>query len=226
MAEGANGSLYVTQNSGMYGLGETSPERAEAGIQVIEGVSVRYLARGLDAPNDCCFCPDGRLYFTDPRGPAEPNQWSPGRIYAMSLDGDPQLLAEGPAFANGIAFGPDPRELYVAETFRRRVLVYRFNANTPGDPREFCTTEAGLPDGLCFDAEGSLYVAATFAHAVLVFDRQGKQTNALHCGDDSLVTNCCFGGKDGKTLFVTDSAGQRVLSFQLQVSGLPLFPFR
>jgi gluconolactonase len=226
MTEGANGSLYVAQNSGMHGLGDTSPERAEAGIQVVEGVSVRYRARGLDAPHDCCFGPDGRLYFTDPRGPANPEKWSPGRVYAMSLDGDPAVLTEGPAFTNGIAFGPDATELYVAETFRRRVLVYPFTGGGLGEPREFCKTDPGFPDGLCFDADGSLYVAATFAHAVLVFDRSGQQTASLPCGDDSLVTNCCFGGKDGKTLFVTDSAGERVLSFNLSVSGLPLFPFR
>ena len=87
MAEGADGTLYVTQNGGIYGMGDRSPNQAPPGIQAIAGGAVRYLAQGLDAPNDCCFGPDGRLYFTDPRGPAQPSSLRPGRVYAMPVDG-------------------------------------------------------------------------------------------------------------------------------------------
>jgi len=61
---------------------------------------------------------------------------------------------------------------------------------------------------------------------VLVFDGDGQRIGSLSCGDTSMPTNCCFGGPDGKTLFVTDSAGARVVAFDLDVRGLPLYPFR
>ncbi len=225
MTEGADGALYITQNGGIFGS-ERSPNPAPPGIQVIEHGSVRYLVDGLGAPNDCCFGPDGRLYFTDPRGWAVPENLPPGRVYAMELDGPPELLVEGPAFTNGIAFGPDPTQLYVAETFGRRVLVYAVRDGRLDEAREFCRTDLGFPDGMCFDEQGRLYVASTTAEEVQVFDRDGACIERLACGTGSLVTNCSFGGADGRTLFVTDSRGGRVLAFDLPVAGLPLYPFR
>ena len=82
MAEGADGTLYVAQNDGIEGLGEQPAKPASPGIQLITGDAVRHVAEGLDAPNDCCFGPDGRLYFTDPRGWAAPSEVQPGRVYA------------------------------------------------------------------------------------------------------------------------------------------------
>ncbi len=226
MAEASDGALYVTQNGGIYGLGERTPESATPGIQLIEAATVRYLAEGLDAPNDCCFGLDGRLYFTDPRGPADASNQLPGRVYAMPPDGAPDLLAEGPAFANGIAFGPDPSQLYVAETFQQRVLVYPMRDGGLGEPEEFCRTEPGFPDGLCFDTAGRLYVATTLAGEVQVYNTSGECVERLSSGEGSMPTNCCFGGPEAQTLFVTDSRGERVLAFDVEAEGLPLYPFR
>jgi gluconolactonase len=226
MTEGAGGTLYVAQNGGIFGRSGQSASRAEPGIQVIEGDAVRYLAHGLGAPNDCCFGAHGRLYFTDPRGWARPEEVEPGRVYAMALDGAPELLAEGPSFTNGIAFGTDPSSLYVSETFGRRVLVYPVRDGSLGEPREFCRIEPGMPDGFCFDEEGRLYVASTVAEQVQVFDRDGACIERLPCGENSMATNCCFGGPDGRTLFVTDARNERVLAFDVGARGLPLYPFR
>jgi gluconolactonase len=226
MTEGADGALYIAQNGGIFGANSRSRRAAAPGIQAIAGGSVRYLAQGLGAPNDLCFGPDGRLYFTDPRGWARPEDLPPGRVYTLTLGGAPELLAEGPAFTNGIAFGPDATRLYVAETFGRRVLVYPVRDGTLGEPEQFCRVDPGMPDGMCFDANGLLYVATTVAEEVQVFDAKGACIDRLRCGENSMITNCCFGGSDGTTLFVTDSRRERVLAFHLDVRGLPLFPFR
>jgi len=224
LTEGRGGVLYVAQNGGSQRAERSSP--AEPGIQRVEGQQVTYVARGLEAPNDLCFGPDGRLYFTDPCGLTASGERKPGRIYVLAEGGEPALLAEGPAYTNGIAFGPDPSDLYVAETLRQRVLVYRVGDGGLGEPAEFCRTEGGFPDGMCFDVEGNLYVAATLAHEVQAFDRRGSRVDSLPCGEESMPTNCCFGGSEGKTLFVTESRGGSVLAFDLTVPGLPLFPFR
>src|SRR5207253_158098 len=91
-------------------------------------------------------------------------------------------------------------------------------------PEPFCEVEGGFSDGLCLDAEGNVWVAATFAANVQAFDRAGKPVERLDCGEGALVTSCCFGGPDGRTLFVTTLG--RVLAFAVGVAGLPLFPFR
>jgi len=226
MTEGLDGALYVTQNGGIFGTGSTSDSRAEPGIQQVADGKVRHVATGLGAPNDLCFGPDGRLYFTDPRGWARPEDLPPGRVYAMEINGEPELLAEGPAFTNGLAFGLHASPLYVAETFGRRVLVYPLRDGALGEPEEFCKIDPGMPDGMCFDANGLLYVATTVAAEIQIFDAKGACIDRLPCGKDSLITNCCFGGRDGKTLFATDSRQERVIAFEMDVTGLPLFPFR
>ncbi|MEX1254571.1 MAG: SMP-30/gluconolactonase/LRE family protein [Dehalococcoidia bacterium] len=226
MAEAADGSLYVAQNGGVYGVGERTPDQAAPGIQRVAGNGVAYLAEGLDAPNDCCCGPEGRLYFPDPRGPANGENQEPGRVFTMAPDGALGMLAEGPRFTNGIAFGPDPAQLYVSETFGQRVLVYSVAGAALGEPAEFCRIDPGFPDGMCFDRQGRLYVASTLAGQVQVFDAAGKLTERLACGDESMPTNVCFGGTDGRTLFVTDARAERLLAFEREAAGLPLFPFR
>jgi gluconolactonase len=227
MTEGSGGQLYIAQNGGIFEASKRSDTSAKPGIQVIDGGHVSYVAdEGLGAPNDLCFGPDGRLYFTDPRGWARPDEVQPGRVFAMPLDGKPELLAEGPAFTNGIAFGVDPSCLYVTVTFERRVLRYRVRDGRLDAPEEYCKIDPGMPDGMCFDVDGRLYVAATVAEEVQVFETSGSCVDRLKCGENSMITNCCFGGPDNTTLFVTDARRERVLAFDLDVAGLPLYPFR
>jgi gluconolactonase len=227
MVESADGSLYVAQNGGGFGTGREVAEKAMPGIQRVSNGSVSYLAGGLDAPNDLCFGPDGRLYFTDPRGWATPENAKPGRVYALDVNGgEPELLVEGPRFTNGIAFDRQGGLLYLGATFEQRVLAYPMSRGALGEAREFCRTEPGFPDGMCFDEAGKLYVAATMAQEVQVFDGSGNRTEQLSCGGNSMPTNCCFGGPANKTLFVTDARNERVLAIEREVAGLPLFPFR
>jgi gluconolactonase len=193
---------------------------------VIDQDAVTYIAaEGLGAPNDLCFGPDGSLYFTDPRGWARPDDLEPGRVFALTLGAGPELLVEGLRFPNGIAFGLDPSVLFVTETFAQRVLAYPVHDGKLGEPRDFCRVEPA-PDGMCFDALGRLYVAATAGCEVQVFGPEGKLIERLSCGDGSLITNCCFGGQDNRTLFVTDARRERVLAFDRDTPGLSLYPFR
>lgn len=226
LTEGPDETLYVAQNGGQIGADRLQRGPAEPGIQQVRPGKVDYLVSGLEAPNDICFGPDGRLYFTDPRGPATPENQQPGRIFADDLDGNLQLLAEGPAYPNGLAFDATGEYLYVAETFRLRVLRYAYLDGTLGQPDIFCETGPGFPDGMCFDTDGRLYVGATMAGNVQVYSPGGERIDSLSCGDGSMPTNCCFGGPGGSTLYVTDTMGRRVLAFETEARGLPLYPFR
>jgi sugar lactone lactonase YvrE len=79
--------------------------------------------------------------------------------------------------------------------------------------------ERHAPDGLCVDADGRLYVASTYAHAVSIVEA-GVLVDRLVCGD-GMPTNCCFGGSD---LYVTESRRGTLWRFPLGRAGLPL-PF-
>jgi gluconolactonase len=217
---GPDGALYVTQNGGM-----TSEDRVPAGILRVDveagtsrSIAGEVAGRRLEGPNDLAFGPDGRLWFTDPRGAADParNQ-RPGRIFALDVaSGEGELVVElGPVFPNGIGFLADGTLVWT-ESFTRRVMAWR--DGTPDVVIEL--PERHPPDGFCVGADGALYVATTYAHCVSVV-RDGRIAERLMCGD-GMVTNCCFGGADGTELFATDARRGLLWRFGLGVTGLPL----
>ena len=215
-ALGPDGALYVTQNGGM-----TPEARVTAGIQRVgpDGdvalVLTSVAGLELDGPNDLAFGPDGRLWFTDPRGVADPARNDrPGRLFAVDLaSGEGELVLElGPVFPNGIAFLADG-SLVWTESFSRRVMTL-----ADGRPELVVELpERHAPDGLCVGEDGRLYVATTFAHCVSVVEG-GEIVEKLVCGD-GMVTNCCFGGTD---LYVTESRRGTIWRFALGRRGLDL----
>jgi gluconolactonase len=213
---GRDGALLVTQNGGM-----TRENRVPGQIQrvtldgAVTTVTRSIAGIDLEGPNDLAFGPDGRLYFTDPRGQSDPaRNRRPGRIFAYDIErGEGELLLElEPVFPNGIAFMADGTLVWT-ESFTRRVM-----ARSGG--RHECIAELPercFPDGFCIDAAGRLYVASTYGHCVSVLE-QGKLVERLECGD-GMPTNCCFGGTD---LYVTESRRGTLWRFALGVEGLPL----
>jgi gluconolactonase len=215
-ALGPDGAVWVTQNGGM-----TPEQRATAGIQRIEpdaSVAMAFTSVGgvpLDGPNDLAFGPDGRLWFTDPRGAADASNDKPGRLFAVDVaTGDGDLVLEvGPVFPNGIAFLADGTLVWT-ESFSRRVMAL-VGGDSPEPLIEL--PERHFPDGLCVGADGRLYVASTYAHCVSVVEG-GEIVDRLLCGD-GMPTNCCFGGTD---LYVTESRHGTLWRFPLDRKGLDL----
>jgi gluconolactonase len=215
-ALGPDGAIWVTQNGGMAHEG-----RVTAGIQRIgpdgdvDLVVTEVAGVRLDGPNDLAFGPDGRLWFTDPRGAADPARNDrPGRLFRVDVDtGEGDLVVElGAVFPNGIAFTADGTLMWT-ESFTRRVM-------TLVDGRSEVVIqlpERHAPDGLCVGGDGRLYVASTFAHCVSVVEG-GEIVDRLMCGD-GMATNCCFGGTD---LYVTESRRGTLWRFPLGRTGLPL----
>jgi gluconolactonase len=199
---GADGNLYITQNGG---LGREQAARVPGAIQSVsrEG-SVQLVTNSvagirLDAPNDLAFGPDGRLYFTDPRGdPDAAKNTASGRIFALDLrSGKGELLRElGPVYPNGIGFDAAGALVWV-ESFSRK----GFRLQDGRAELLFELPERHFPDGFCFDASGRMYVASTYAHCVSVVER-GRLVERFECHEKGMVTNCCFGGTD---LYVTES---------------------
>ncbi len=216
-AEAEDGALIVTQN----GLNRTG--RVQPGLQrvapsgEVELIATTVAGFELGAPNDLVFHPDGSLYFTDPRGLADPTRNSePGRLFRIDLGtGSGELVVEvGPVFPNGIAF-LDDGTLVWTESFSRRVMALAPSSAAPEVVIEL--PERHNPDGLCVGADGTLFVASTYGHCVSVI-RGSVIVDRLMCGD-GMATNCCFGGTD---LYVTESRRGTVWRFALGVEGLPL----
>jgi len=113
LAIDAEGTVYIAQNGGAYGGTRDTP----SGIQTYRDGELRYIVEGgePDAPNDLCFGPDGRLYFTDPRGddgtdPENPASSRPGKLFSCNRDGSDLRMEWG---------GPDPHERAGIQRCRR-----------------------------------------------------------------------------------------------------------
>lgn len=224
LAEDPEGRIWIAQG-GREGRSQ-SARRPAPSIQCLDLGEVRDVAGGFFGPNDCAVGPDGRLWFTDPRGPALEGDPLPGRVCALDrANGSVATVCDGILYPNGLAFSPLEAALYVAETFTGRIL--RLALDRPGaEPEVFATLSAGRPDGLAFDSEGRLHAAAYGAPHVEVFDRHGRGAELLPLGDDVTPTNLCFGGDDLRTLFVTVPKGGRVLALERSVAGLSLTQLR
>jgi gluconolactonase len=115
--------------------------------------------------------------------------------------GKTAIAARDPQMPNGLAFSPDGKTLYVADSGRAR-QIWVYNVTDDGSlagGKVFCRIDKGGPDGIRVDADGRLWSSA--GDGVHVFDQSGKLLGKVLCPE--APANLCFGGKDGKTLFMT-----------------------
>lgn len=173
-----------------------------------------YQGKRLNSPNDCCWGKNGDLYFTDPPY-GMPGQWdSPMReldfcgVYRLSKDGELTVIDKTLARPNGIGLSPDGKTLYVAQSDTPAAIWRKYPVAEDGsvgegelffDATEMAKEHRGLPDGFAIDAAGNVW--ATGPGGVLVLSPEGKLLGRIATGE--ATANCCFGGPDGTTLFMT-----------------------
>ncbi len=220
-----DGSILVTQNGGidfskLPGVFGSLPEspRTTPGLQLASpGGAVRYLAdEGFHGPNDLAVAEDGTVFFTDP-GHYPPAAPGTGRVMTYARDGAVRTYADGFNYCNGIAFDLDGHVIVVEDRGLQRVF--------PDGSREWVieTLGQGGGDGFCLDADGRFYVASTVEHGVRVVDSDGAVVDFLAIEGKGVTTNCCFGGADLRTLFVTDAIPGNLVAFEgMPTAGLEL----
>ncbi|MBX9472367.1 SMP-30/gluconolactonase/LRE family protein [Microcella sp.] len=216
--------LWVVNNGGRVMDGK-SEITTDPGIQRIglDGSVSAWLRSDLHAPNDCAFGPDGRLWFTDPYGRLLPPVDGPqGRVWAFNpSDGEFELIAEGLPHPNGLAFSADGSELYVTDTKDCSVVAFDVDGAGVRRGREVSVLPHGQPDGMAFDLEGRLWIAATTSEGICVLETDGSWS-FIDLGD-SFPTNLCFAGDELTTLVVTAARGGRVIARDAVAPGVPLF---
>ncbi len=137
----------------------------------------------------------GRLVFgtmdNDPKG-AKPI----GQIWSYAAGSAPRLLASGVRIANSIAFSPEGRRMYFADTPEKRIRCYDYDLDSGeiSGERTFAEVEgSGFPDGSTVDADGCLWNAEWGGGRVVRYTPEGRidRIVAFPC---SRVTCCAFGG--------------------------------
>ena len=173
-----------------------------------------YKGKRLNSPNDAVVKSNGDIYFTDPPYGLPERTKDPRReldfcgVYRLSTDGHLTLLTREMTFPNGLAFSPDEKTLYVAQSDPDQPIWMAFDVEsdgTLGKGREFFDSKAlakagkmGLPDGMKVDQQGNLF--ATGPGGVLVFAADGTHLGTIETGQKT--ANCNWGG-DGSVLYMT-----------------------
>jgi gluconolactonase len=154
------------------------------------------LDEGVNAPNDLAVGTDGALYFTDPGDRFLSDPPAPRLMRYAPGDGL-SVLAEDFGYCNGIAFDGD--SILITD----RVGLLRL---LPDGSREWIVGDEldQTPDGIAVDEDRRIYVAGGHDGCVYVIERGEIVGSLVTPGSASRITNCCFGGPEMTSLFVTD----------------------
>lgn len=179
-----------------------------------------YEEKKLNGPNDLWVDPQGGIYFTDPFYKRDywtrtEKEIASENVYYLSPDRKTlSVVMGGFVRPNGIVGSADGRTLYVADIGGRKTYAFTIGpGGALGDRRLF--TEMGS-DGMTLDEKGNLYVTGK---GVTVFDPSGKQIGHIPI-DEPWTANVSFGGRNGKTLFITASRSVYILRMRVKGANL------
>ena len=178
-------------------------------------IADQYEGKKLNSPNDIVYKSDGWAYFTDPPYGFAGQDDDPAKelkfngIFRLSPDGKLELLNDQQTRPNGIAFSPDEKTLYVANSDPDHKVWMAYTVQDDGTlngGRVFADvtseTAEGLPDGLKLDKQGNLYL--TGPGGVWIYTPDGKHLGAIQPAE--VPANVAW-GDDGKTLYMTARTG-------------------
>ncbi|HEY1573432.1 MAG TPA: SMP-30/gluconolactonase/LRE family protein [Pseudonocardiaceae bacterium] len=177
------------------------------GIGLLEpGGDLRWLvywAREGRRGNDAAVDPAGRLWA----GTMRYDQATDGGFLArVEPTGRATVVLPAVSISNGIGWSPDHRRMYYVDTPTHRVDVFDYDvdmgAATDRRPLVDSWPDGGVPDGLCVDADGCLWVADNGAGRVRRFTPDGSPDLVVEVPANQ-VTACAFGGADLTDLYVT-----------------------
>jgi gluconolactonase len=199
----------------------------------------KYQGQQLNSPNDLVYAADGALYFTDPPygffDPAVPDKdldKDPGHVLKFNgvyryKDGKLTAMITDLSRPNGLAFSPDGKTLYIANSHVPSA-IYKFEVKADGTlvNRQLIadlTKEPGdgVPDGLKVDTQGNLWAAGQGGFRI--YSPQGQLLGQIILPE--IAANVAWGGSDGKTAYFTGATS--IYKMSLKIPGqLPLYRFQ
>jgi len=172
-----------------------------------------YTGKRLNSPNDAAVKSNGDIYFTDPPYGLPQGYRDPRReldfcgVFRLSTSGELTLLTKEMTRPNGIAFSPDEKVLYVAQSDSRNPIIKAFSVESDGtlgrakvlyDFTSLIGKYPGGPDGLKVDQRGNIF--ATGPGGVYIITPEGEPLGRVHTG--KRTSNCAW-GDDGSVLYMT-----------------------
>jgi gluconolactonase len=224
---GGNGTTFDLERRLVLCEGENRRVTRTSADGRIEVLMDRFEGKRLNRPNDVVCRSDGSIYFTDPglRVPLAERELTYAGVYRVTPDGATSLVADF-EYPNGLAFSPDERLLYVANT-RWAQYIHVLDLDASGKMirrRIFADMSSdetdGVPDGMKVDVEGRVY--CTGPGGTWVFAPDGTRLGIIRTPE--VPANLAFGSPDLRTLFFT--ARTSVYTLRVKVPGPPHPAFR
>lgn len=187
---------------------------------------------GVRSFNDCHTDSQGRVVVGAIRSDLSDLKAAktPGECYRINLDGSIDELYGGIEVSNGIGFSPDGHTLYHVDSTSKGIVVHDVDDNGAVSNRRHigrASFERGIPDGMCVDADGNLWVAHVGGRRVVKLSPTGEELDAIAVPAKA-VTSVAFGGADMAELFIVtadnlddEPKGGTIFRTRPGVTGLP-----
>jgi len=176
--------------------------RQEANGELVEHADLASIATWH--ANDMIVAPDGTAYVGNFGFQITPvrAQARTAAIARISATGAVSVATEGLWFPNGMVITPDAATLVVAESAARRLTALDItDKGALANPRVWAQMEPNqLPDGICLDAEGAIWVASPPTREVVRMRQGGKILERIALEQEGIA--CLLGGADRRTLFI------------------------
>lgn len=242
--------------------GWLTPQPVSAAVPSVRGDLVLALAHGLyradpegraisphlqvdpnpgNRSNECRCDPQGRLWLgtmqnnLGPAGDPRPVSRASGGVFMVSAHGRVEARLQRIGVANTLAWSPDGRWLYFADSRRRVIWRFAFYAASGrlGAREVFAAGGPGVPDGSAVDELGALWTARWGGGCLIRYRPDGRVDQRVELPAQH-PSSCAFGDRDRRTLYITtawhglerpDPADGRLYAMRLPVAGLPLTRF-
>ena len=169
--------------------------------------------------NDMVVDQQGRAYIgSDGFDYAAGEDFAPAQLLLVTPDGHARIVADGVEFPNGAVITPDGRTLIVGETFGACLTAFDIEPDgSLANRRTWARLEAAIPDGICLDAEGAIWVASPISSGVMRVREGGEVTDRINVATQAFA--CMLGGHGRNTLFIATCETDRAEEAMIKKSG-------
>lgn len=189
----------------------------------IKEVASKFEGKRFNSPNDLVIDSRGNIYFTDPRYVgSETRELDHESVFMIDPKGKVSIATRDAKKPNGICISPDGKTLFLAEndpSGNRHLLSFAIHADGMLHSKKVLHDFGkgrGI-DGMCVDNKGNVFATAGSGPkgGIYVFSTNGKVMDFVQTPEDP--SNCCFGGKGSKTLYIT--AGKSLYRIETTSTG-------
>ena len=132
-----------------------------------------------------------------------------GKLYKVDVDKNISVVEEDLGIPNTFVWSPDNKYFYFTDTLNGTIISYNFELESGeiSNKKELANFNRGHPDGSTIDTDGCVWNCRWGGSCIVRFTPTGQVDQIIEMPVQN-ITNCVFGGKDMKTLFITTASNK------------------